>query len=383
MEKQRIVIVGAGPAGLAAAKAAAGKGHEVLLCGAENLLPYWRPRLPSLLHTPLPPESLLVEKPEWYEKNGIRVELRRIMESLDRKSKKVLWTSGEQTAYDKLIMAVGSSPFVPEFEGRDRAYVLRTYEDALKIREALKKNSRVTLIGGGLLSLEMALEIKKSGAEVKVAELFDWLLPRQLDRPGGEFIKNVLEAQGLEIKTGVQIAERPDLTEGTCVIAAAGTKPNTKPLRDSRIPVNRGILVDERMRTSDEDVFACGDVAEFGGRCSGLIPPAQAQGAVAGANAAGGDVLYREPVPSPILKLSSMSITSIGDISEGEGKAFVRESDRDRYLSFVLKNGILCGAILMGDLSLATRCRAAVDKGLTLPDTSHAGEIKAYLEKTL
>lgn len=358
---KNVLIIGAGPAGLAAAEAAASAGASVTLCGAEPYAPYWRPRLTRCLAEPEPVEKLAIKKPEWYARSGVRLITGKTAASIDTQKKKVYWTDGgEATAYDALVLAAGSQPNLPQISGAERALALRTYDDAVKIREAALAAGRAAIIGGGLLGLETAWELNAAGVKSTLVERSQWLMPRQLNREGGLYLQRRLESSGVALSIGIDPSMLGELYQGACIIMAAGVRADLAALGGSGVAVNKGILVDGHMRASAGDVYACGDVAEYMGRSWGLLQVAQEQGRVAGANAAGGDAAYAETPPSPMLKAGDISVFSVGDISEGGGVVSLREENGAGYKCLMLKEDVLVGAVLIGDTKIGTKLKKAV-----------------------
>lgn len=356
----KVLIIGAGPAGLAAADAASALGAEVRLCGGEPYAPYWRPKLTHWLSEPVPQEQLAIKKPEWYSQRGIQLETGKTAVRADTAAKRVYWADGSDTAYDALVLAAGSEPNMPKVPGAEDALALRTYDDAVRLRAAALKAGRAVIVGGGLLGLETAWELNAAGVPATLVERNRWLMPRQLDEPGGRYLQSKLEARGISFSIGQDPSVLSELYRGACVVLAVGVHANRSLLEGSGIDTGKAVTVDERMQTSAPDVYACGDAAEFMGRCWGLISVAQEQGKVAGANAAGGDAVYKETPPSPVLKTGDVSVFSVGDITESEGVTALREETDTGYKCLMIRGGALAGAILIGDTKAGMKLKKAV-----------------------
>ncbi len=362
MKKRKIVIVGAGPAGYNAAKAAIGENAEVSLYGSEAYLPYWRPQLPKIVVSGAGPETIAIANAEWYKDNGISFYPNKTMVSIDQEEKRVVWADGERTAYDKLILAIGASSFVPDIGYDGNVLSLRSYDDALAIRQCVLAKGKAVVIGGGLLGLELAMEITKLGAEVAVFERAPWLMPRQLDQAGGNFLQRKLTEQGLLIKTAINAGDHLEELEGACVIMAAGVRSNIAVAKDAGLEIGRAIVVNNKMETSSEDIYACGDVAEFNGRAWGLIPVANSQGMIAGKCACENQGEYQEILPSPMLKVASLNITSVGDIAEDAEAQWYRHEDDDTYRAFKVRDGKLLAAIIFNDMKLSMKAKKFIDQ---------------------
>lgn len=200
-----ILIIGAGPAGFNAAKAARKSGRQVVLAGVEPFLPYWRPRLPEIIHTGATAESILIKNGDWFKSVGIDFFPSKKASVLDPSKKSIMWEDGSSTEYNSLILACGSSPAVPSVPLANRVYPLKTYEDAMAIRRECMRTRKAFIIGGGILGLETAFAISQLGINVKVCDISDYPLPRQLDREGGLFLKKQLGEKGIDICTATAI----------------------------------------------------------------------------------------------------------------------------------------------------------------------------------
>jgi NAD(P)H-nitrite reductase large subunit len=253
MNKIQILIIGAGTAGLAAARAAtkatANLGKQVVLVCEEVYPPYFRPRLPEVILGSITINDIVMNKPEWFETQKIKLILSKKAVNIDTFAKIITYDDGNTAIYEKLIIACGSLPNQPHIEGANEVLTLRTYDDALKIKQK-SIGKPVFIVGGGVLSIETAYALLKTGCKVAIAEHNEYLLPRQLDRVGGIFIKQKLEQLGLEIFTKADFEALKDKISASCVIAAAGVKPCTELLKNTDIKLNMGILVDENMQTN-------------------------------------------------------------------------------------------------------------------------------------
>lgn len=373
---KNVLIIGAGPAGLAAAEAAAALGASVTLAGAEPYAPYWRPQLTRCLAEPKSAEALAIKKPEWYAQKGIRLLLGKTAEWIDAAGKRVLWMNGgEAFPYDALIVAAGSSPVLPPISGTEGALTLRSYEDAVRIRAQALAKGKAAVIGGGLLGLETAWELMNAGAKVALAERAPWLLPRQLNREGGQYLQRRLESLGIRFFIGQEPGTLAELYQDACTVVAAGVRANLQALDGTGVALGRAVTVDDHMRTSVDGIYACGDVAEYQGRCWGLLSVAQEQGKIAGANAAGGEAVYVETPPSPMLKVGPVSVFSVGDMAEGDGVLALAQETKAGYACLTLKDGTLVGAALVGDTKAGMKLKKAVAEKREFRDAKKADEI--------
>ena len=372
-----VLVIGAGPAGLSAARAAAAAGKRTVLAGAEPQPPYWRPRLPEILRTGAQAETILMKSENFLKSNGIDFLSSKTALSIDPERRSVRWEDGETTEYGALVLACGSRANLPAVPGAGRVHVLRSYADALRIREECLKTHKAFIVGGGVLGLEAAYALAQSGCGVAVSDRNEYPLSRQLDREGGLFLKQLLEKAGIAVRSAADSAELEKDINGACVVAAAGVLPSTELAAACGLAVGRGVIVDSAMRTSRESIYACGDVAQFEGACPGLMPVASAQGEVAGINAAGGSAIYKKVLPSPMLSVAGISILSIGSTEIPEGAKALRERSGTNYALAVVAGGRLTGAAFIGNTSAGFKFKKYIEAGGEVGDVSSFGEVLA------
>jgi nitrite reductase (NADH) large subunit len=373
------VIVGASVAGTAAAAAIREQDRDgrILLLGEEEFGLYSRIRLPEYLAGRLERERLVIRKGDWYA--GLSIDLRTgtRVESVDLAGGRVSLSGGETIGYDRLLLATGARCFVPPFAGRDLPGVLtvRTVKDVdrLRAREAV-------VIGGGLLGLEMASALARLGLTVGVVELLPWLLPRQLDRQGGELLQRILERSGLRFHLGARVdaiagddqvravrLESGEEIPAEVVLVSAGIEPRVELARAAGIRAEKGMVIGDRAETSAEGVFAAGDCAEHRGRIYGIWPAAEAQGRVAGMVMAGGDAVYKGTLPAHTLKVSGVNVFSAGEFDVKDESRCKREAGAETYRKEVFDDGgRTVGAILIGDLGDRRKILAAINDGSRL-----------------
>jgi len=383
---KRYVIAGNGVAGITAAQAIvrADPAAEVHLFGAETYPYYRRPRLWEFIAGEIEQEALYFRPPEWYTERGIHLHLGVRATSLDPTAHRLTLRPGSGQAldngshaeYDRLLLATGSRPFVPPFEGVDKAgvFTLRTLDDALAIKAYARGVRSAAVIGGGLLGLETARALCTAGLEVTVVEFAPYLLPRQLDAEGAQVLQSLLEAQGLHIltgaatetilgdghATGVRLKDGR-VVDGELVLISTGIRSRVELAREAGLEVNRGVVVDEQLRTSGADVYAAGDVAEFEGRVYGIIPAATEQAQIAAANMVadpstgsgqGDSATYGGTIPANTLKIVGVDLTCLGEATAtGDEFVILRQVDAASgvYRRLTLRDGKIVGAILLGD----------------------------------
>jgi nitrite reductase (NADH) large subunit len=379
-----IVIVGNGVAGVTAARIIKEKNPEtrVSIYTDESYHYYPRPRLYEVLSGEAKPQEVYMFSEEWYEKKGITVQLNKKALSIDVDRKELVLEGGSRVTYDKLLLANGGHSFVPPMKGVEKTgvFTLRTIKDVLDIKEFAKKTEKVIVIGGGLLGLEFASSLRKLGQQVTVVELFSRLLPRQLDSDGATILKNRIASRGIDIVLGAKTAEilgketvsgilldRGETISGDLVLISAGMRSNTELALEAGIKVNRGVVVDGQLRSSANDIYAVGDVAEFEGRVYGIIPAALEQAIIAAANMLGEeDNVYAGTVPSNTLKVVDVELTSIGLVNPEEPRyEEIKKTDKKKgvYKKLVLDKGKIVGAILLGDKKGFTYIKKLIAQG--------------------
>lgn len=372
---ENFVVVGGGVAALRAAEAIRkrNKVAGIEIISDEDVICYNRPMLTKGILSEFEPLNFYTKKQEWYDENNIKVTLNTKVTKMDTKSKTVELSNGESRSYDKLIYATGAECNVPPIPGHDKegVAVVRRLSDANKLREAIKSIDDIVVIGGGILGLEAAWEFMRAKKNVTIVEVAPKIMGRQLDDQGAAVLRAAAEEKGATVSTGVGIAEiiGDDKVEGVkmadgtiypaqLVIISAGVVPNVKVAKEAGLDVDRFVNVNEKMQTSDPDIYACGDVAAFGGISIGIWPQAEAMAKVAGANAAGDDVAYEHVTPSSAFSGFGTSLFSIGDVGhnnpEGNYKDIeIAESAKHSYKKLFFLNGRFCGGILMGDVARA------------------------------
>ena len=367
----RVAIIGCGVAGITAARAIrqnAAPEHEVTVYTDENYLYYPRPRLYEVLSGEKEPQEIYSYAPKWYEKLGIKVQLGKKVTRIDPANKEITLEGGPKTSYDKLLLANGAQAFVPPIVGMEKKgiFTLRTIEDAIAIRQYATKTRETIVIGGGLLGIEFADCLMKLGQKVEVVEIFPRLLPRQLDEDGSSILESDLRKLGMGMQLGVKTTEilgkeavagvaldNQKEVSGELILISAGVRSDIRLAADAGIKVNKGVVVDDYLRTSADEVYAAGDVLEFHTKVYGIIPPAIEQARVAAANMLEGEKhVYNDTIQSTTLKVAGISLTSMGLVSpEGPKYEEIKRIDKERgiYKKIVLDQGKIVGAILLGD----------------------------------
>ncbi|MDQ4020248.1 MAG: nitrite reductase large subunit NirB [Actinomycetota bacterium] len=315
--------------------------------------------------------------------------------AIDRRKRRVRTASGHRVHYDALVLATGSAPFVPPVPGHDLpgCYVYRTPEDLDAIRAAAQRAMQTTaagrrsgvVVGGGLLGLEAAHALRQLGLSPHVVEIAPRLMPMQVDEGGGALLRRFIENLGVRVHCGhATQAIEPDrgrllvrLADGTeldtdVVVFSAGVRPRDALARDAGLSVGErgGVLVDNRCRTYDEDIWAIGECAAVEGRCYGLVAPGYAMAEVVADRLLGGNATFPGADMSTKLKLLGVDVASFGDAhGKTEGALDVVHNDpiAGRYAKLVVSDDArtLLGGVLVGDAEAYGTLRALV--GAELP----------------
>ena len=365
----KAVIVGNGLAGTITAKTLreSEPDAEIILFGEERHLYYPRPNLIEYLAGRLPLEKLFAYPEAWYKERRIDVRLGTRVARVRPDEKRIETAAGSMESYDALCLADGAGSSVPPIRGADKPGVLtlRTLDDAEAILARVAARPEVVVVGGGLLGLELARALKSRGAAVTVLEIFPYLLPRQLDPPGGAVLARQFEAAGIRVRVGVATEEIIGSPEATgvrlktgeeipagSVLIAAGVRPNVGLAREAGLTVDRGVVVDDFMAASRAGIFAAGDGTQHKGRLYGIIPASFDQARTAAASMLGLRKPYAGTVPSNTLKVMGLSLASVGIVNPepAAGLEEIRREDdaSGLYRKIVLDGGRLVGAVWMG-----------------------------------
>lgn len=370
--KELFLILGNGAAGLSAAEAIRERNStcSVVMATDEEYLPYSRPMLTKSMLGEKKEEELLLHPASWYEENRILNLTGKKAERIDIREKEVCFADKIRLKYDKCIYALGSECFIPPIPGHDKPEVaaVRRISDVKKISALLPDVKEAVVIGGGVLGLEAAWELKKSGLAVTVLELAPQLMGRQLDSEGGAFLKALIEKKGIEVKLNVKIEEiegKEHVTgvrlgdgskvDGQLVIISAGVRANSLLAKEAGAETDRAVVVNEHMETAIPDLYACGDCAQYEGVNYAIWPEAVEMGKVAGANAAGEKISYHEVAAALTFNGMDTSLFAVGDVGKDANKTYEvkREADEIKgvYRAVYEVEGRLCGAVLIGDTS--------------------------------
>ncbi|MCH9806688.1 MAG: FAD-dependent oxidoreductase [Alphaproteobacteria bacterium] len=375
-----VIIIGGGPAGIRAAQELSRADRNSILFNAERWQPYNRVKLTPLLSGDV--QLGQVQQPVQFPGPGeVSLYSDNSIIDIDRAAKMVTTKHGRRWSYSKLIIATGSRAYVPPIPGADipGVYTFRNFDDVEQLVARSVSSRRCVVVGGGLLGLEAARGMSDRGIETWVVEHEAHLMARQLDTRGGELLASAVERMGLHILTGtrvakflgetrlerVELASQPAAIDCDTAIICTGIRPNMELARDVGLAVGRGIKVGPTLQTSDPNIYAVGECAEFDGHIYGLVGPGYDQAIAAAQHIAGDKTKYLGSVPATKLKIVSTDVFSMGDVEQLEQRADVttlsyENKDAGTYRRLVLKRGRLVGAIALGDWTELNRLQETI-----------------------
>lgn len=376
---ENFVVIGNGASGFYAADAIRkrNKTCKITMISNEKELSYFRPSLSDLINQDVNKEEFYIADEDWYKENNIELLLGINVENIDENKKTIKLNDNKALGYDKLILANGSSNFVPPIEGKDLegVYTLRNKKDLDEIKEALKNSKKAVVVGGGLLGLEAAYEIVLKGVDTTVVESMPNLLSRQLDKDGSEILEKSIKQSGLNLLLntcvdkieGGKHVSKVILKDGSSidadiVIFSIGVRSNIGIANGTDIKVNRGIVVDKNMKTSSKDIYACGDVAEIDNIVWSIWPAAIDMGKVAGANAVGDEVEFEVENYPVGLEVFDTNVFSIGNISDYDGCLILKDEKNYKYKKLFFKDDILVGAIYINNLDTNVKAVSLIEE---------------------
>ncbi|WGU95291.1 nitrite reductase large subunit NirB [Paenibacillus dendritiformis] len=386
--KWRLVVVGNGMAGINTVEQLLKltDRYDITVIGEEPHPNYNRILLSYVLEGSKKLDDIVLNPYSWYEEAGITLLAGEMGERIDTERRVVLTDKGREVPYDRVIIATGSTPFRLPVPGADKEGVVgfRSIEDCDRMIAAAGTYKTAAVIGGGLLGLEAAKGLVQLGMDVTVVHLPDYVMERQLDLTAARLLEQELERQGIRFALGKQTVEITGgerveglrFSDGTelkaeFVVMAVGIRPNVGIGQASGLDVNRGIVVDDWLRTSAEDVYAVGECTEHRGVCYGLVAPLFEQGAVLAKTLAGVETKpYEGSVCSTKLKVSGVDVFSTGIFLETPECATLTFHDgwKRTYRKIVLRDNIIVGAVLFGDTDDAAKLERLVKQGAAMTD---------------
>ena len=394
--KQKLVVIGNGMAGARVVEEILKRARDrfdIVMFGAEPYGNYNRILLSNVLNGSQAATEIFMNPLAWYRDNGITLHAGVRATLIDRQRKIVIGAPLKKDAlayavdaaavpdaapieesYDHVIIATGSRPFVPPMEGFGGAgtFLFRTIDDCDQIAEYAKTCKEAAVIGGGLLGLEAARGLMTHGVEVTVLEAAPQLMIAQLDSESGQMLRDTMEGMGIQVmceKITTKIVrdngriKRLDFKDGTTlatdmVVVSTGIRPITEIASASGLAVNKGIVCDDQMRTSDRNIFAVGECVEHRGKLYGLVDPIWDQAktladVITGFNA---KAEYLGSKLGTKLKVMGVELASMGETKPSlpdDEVVVYREPSRGVYKKLIVRENKLVGAILLGETDMA------------------------------
>lgn len=381
----RYVVIGNGVGGITAARELVKKAppeSKVMIFSIESWGYYPRPKLPYFLEDHnLTPDKLIVYDKKWYESTNIDLHLNEKILEINTNKKEIVSEKGVYR-YDRLLLSLGAICSTPPIKGLQlkHSYTLRSLKDAIKIRNQLKNSKSVVVIGGGLLGIEIACACAKQGLDITVIEYYPQLLPQQLDKEGSDVLVHLLEELGVRIVMNAQVEEligdkevtSVKLKEGRLfpadiVMTCTGIIPRIELAQMAGLNVNKGILVNDYLETSDQNIYAVGDAAEHNGRIYGIVPPTTEQARVAAHNMINPrSKEYHGSKISTTLKVADLYLTSIGYGKDLPQYSVLKYSKQDpwQYVKLYHEEDQLKSAIILGTKKGIPLIRKLLDESL-------------------
>ena len=402
LKKERLVVIGNGMAGARFVEELVARDgaemYDIVVFGEEPNGNYNRILLSSVLAGCHRPEDTFINSLSWYEEQGIKLYSGVKAGWIDRMGQSVYAAGGISEPYDKLVIATGSTPFLPPIGNmydedgfmRDGVFSFRTLEDCQAMIDHAASARRVVVVGGGLLGLEAARGLLERGLEVHIAHLGDYLMNSQLDAHAGALLKQTLESLGLNIHLdklaesitppfagapvgGLTFKDGAEL-ECDMIVVAAGVRPNIDLAKQSGLHVQHGIVIqDDLSCRNDRNVYAIGECAQHRGKLFGLVAPLWEQARILAEQLSGEnpEATFRGVRVSTKLKVLGVDLAVMGDKdpqTDEDEQVHYSEPARGVYKKLIIRNGRLTGAILLGDGLTTPGVLQAFDRNELLPD---------------
>ncbi len=380
----KYVVIGGSVAGIGAVEAIreVDPVGSIAVISEERFPQYSRPMISDFVCGDAKFEKMKYREDDFWDRNSIQLLAGKTAVVLDNDQKTVEIDGGDRICFEKLLIATGGRPFVPKIEGLDKdgVFTFTTFSEAEHLASKVKTAKNAVVIGGGLIGIGVAEALTKCGLTVTIVELKDRILNLVLDEEASKIVENAIRNAGLRIVTGQTVKKilgretdeklvggvlltNDERIDCEIVVIAIGVIPRTELTKGTPLETNRGIVVDEFMRTSVSDIYACGDVAETydfvlgGNRVLPLWPIAHLSGRTAGYNMAGKKTRYPGGTSMSALNYFGLPTISIGIANPDEDDGFEvlahHDSARNVYKKIVLKNDTIVGMIFVNEIERA------------------------------
>jgi NAD(P)H-nitrite reductase large subunit len=363
----KYIIIGNSAAGVGAVEGIrqVDKQGEITIITDEPHHTYSRPLISYLLLGKTDEERMKYRDNDFYTKNNVKM-VNASAKEINAKSKQVILSSGEKISYDKLLVATGSSAFVPPFEGLDSVkekFTFMSLDDAKKLEKSLAQDKRVLIIGAGLIGLKCAEGILKRVSHITVLDLAPRILSSILNDDGAKIVQSHLESKNVEFKLSASvkkfeqntaILESGEKISFDILVLAVGVRPNTALLKGIA-KIDRGIEVNEKSETSASDIYSAGDCTQTldiscgQNKIMALLPNAYMQGECAGFNMAGSEKKFENAIPMNAIGFFGLHVVTAGNYS---GEVYAK-TENENYKRLFYSNNKLNGYILIGNVERA------------------------------
>jgi nitrite reductase (NADH) large subunit len=388
MQREKLIVIGNGMAGISTVEQILklNNSFDITVFGSEPHPNYNRIMLSYVLEGSKTIDDIVLNDWNWYRDNGITLHTGTTVTHIDALTKQVTTDEGKTESYDKIIIATGSNPFILPIPGSEKEGVIgfRDINDCNQMIDAAGKYKKAAVIGGGLLGLEAAKGLVNLGMDVTVVHLMEDIMERQLDRSASSMLQAELERQGIKFAMGKQTSELigdervsglrfsdDTVLEADLVVMAVGIKPNIALAIASGIEVGRGIVVDDYMHTSLDDVYSVGECTEHRGVCYGLVAPLFEQGHVLAKRICGVDTSpYEGSIVATKLKISGVDVFSAGEFVEGPEHTVISAKDewKRTYKKVLLHDNVIVGAVLFGDVTESSNLQKLIKQQSKMTD---------------
>lgn len=328
---------------------------------------YSRPLISYLLYGKTDEQRMKYRDDSFYKDNNVKTMLGKKVIEINPDKKVVILDDGKEVGYDKLLVSTGSRPVIPPIEGIDsveKKFTFMTLDESKALDKAIDENSRVLIMGAGLIGLKCAEGISGKVKSVQVVDLADRILPSIMDEHGAKLVQKHIEKQGISFTLGDSVTAFDKNTailksgkrlDFDVLVIAVGVRPNTELVLNAGGKVNKGIVIDEKCKTTLTDIYAAGDCTESIDITTGeqkilaLLPNAYVQGECAGIVMAGGQSVFDKAIPMNAIGFFGLHTITAGTY---EGEEYIEKS-KNSYKRLITKDDLLKGYIMIGDVSRA------------------------------
>jgi len=376
----RSIIIGNSIAGIAGAEAfrSVDGESELILISREPYRAYSRPLITYFLAGKVDEPKMFLRKPDFYDRLKVQTILGREVTRVNAGARSILLDNGEQLTFDRLLIATGGVPFVPKIDNlAGKTYhTFTTWDDAKRVKELIPSVRQAVVLGGGLIGIKVAEALNLLHVKTTVVELADRILSPALDTRASAMMRAAMENAGIDVMTQETVAsvdghgdqiQRVNLRSGKSLpcdllAVAIGVVPNTALAAGSGIATNRGIVIDDHMRTSADGIYAAGDVAEGydtllgSARVIPIWPSAYHQGRTAGLNMAGVDSIFPGQFAMNSVEINGTCVISVGlsTVEQGDYEILAaHDPQKNEYRKIVIKDDLIVGAIFVNAIDRA------------------------------